>query len=305
MTEIREAPFTLRFSAYRMMAEFTAPGQYIDLIDFDLEINRYLPAGSSLISANIELVKFQCTHYLPSLYRAQAWSRADPELDNPADLLATEAEWQRKHSIAAGYAVQISIAEFTSDSQWHTLAFKNLYNTGLENYVNLLNPMMTLGERDYFDLRCFLGFRIAEIPPQIEFQGRDRISITGAATVYVTYEYNEPLSNIFDENKHVEINNQDWTQIFTDRTTRVGFYLSNLGGQPIHFVFTKDYVNANWSPEHYPFVAPGESLTFENGQFFGGEGKLLRMYAMYANQNLYCRTVSGTSKVSCQQFYMN
>lgn len=277
-------------------------GQIISIIDWAKIALNHTPSGTNIQSIQFEftLEYLTMTSYIPTAIKIPAdsypkFTAADRELQRAAKTV----EFKRSFSPGLNYSIQFLLWHWYENG-WRQTHFDRdyLYNSGMENRINLINPyLVTSGDTIFGDIRHKLGISIA---PRYLREG-DFLEVSGGYSGSISYLWEEPeISLNSGQNGGVDINTAS-VRVLNSNSKRASLYCCNEGQNRVYWQFG----TANLTPETSPFLDPCQYLTIEHGKLFTNGGDTHKILGKFANSivkfslNAICKT--GTSKLVYQE----
>lgn len=269
-----ERAFTGRVPILTMTEDYPL-NQVFEIINYRDILSKIKPAGAVNVNLSVALETLQLISYLPGLFRPNKFPDYDEDLIPLLQKQAEDLQWMAEFNPSTQYALEISLYESwwfdTVWGDWDLIARKWLYNQQTEYYLDLLNPFLTITKNsDIGDPNYKLGIAITQKPTQQTAKANENyIRIRAAYSGIITYEQPgiNPKQLLKNSGSYsfTELN-VIASIIDIDRFKRV-IYLQNTGKSIVYFNF--DY---NLTSSSSPFLLPGETLTYENGEFKWTEG---------------------------------
>lgn len=281
----------------------TTNGVLIDLIDWERILNKHLPAYAKNPELSIKLELFQLNYILPSLTKIPTanYPYIDEATDTRLDIQAKTHEFKRKYNVTSGHAIRIVFYEDAVGQEGFRItpafAEEYLYNLGQWGYLNVLDPYLVK------DSEVFLGDKDRKIALFVEGElgVGDRLVFRGAYSGEIEYE--EGFPPVKESAVEREITTSP-VSLLTNRTSRIGLYLQNVGSADIAFRFIQS--GGAFSVRSAPILKPGQTLTIEHGKLVYPEKHpsiLEGLLPHWINLTLMVATVRGSSRVLSQEFY--
>lgn len=254
----------------------TPINQVVTVIDYAEVLNRVKPSSAINVSLSVALEQLQLISYLPGLYRPYRLPEYDEDLTPLIKRQAEDLEWMAEFNPTTGNAIEISLFEKFNNSTWQAIARKWLYNQQIEYYLDLINPFLNSKKAsDIGDSTYALGIAITQKPTSQTVNGvNNYIRIRGAYSGIITYEQKPEaattniLHKVSNSLNPIPLNT---TYLILDSDSRRKIlYFQNTGLSIVYFNFDQYFCNPGTSP----FLIPGETLTYEAGNFtWSGGGK--------------------------------
>ncbi|CAD5949971.1 hypothetical protein NO976_02553 [Planktothrix agardhii] len=273
--------------------------QVFEIINYREILSKIKPVGATNVNLSIALETLQLISYLPGIFKPNKLPDYDEDLIPLLQKQAEDLAWMAEFNPSTQYALEITLFESwysgSSWSAWSALARKWLYNQQTEYYLDLINPFLTNTKNsDIGDANYKLGIAITQKPTQQTAKANQNyIRIRTAYSGIITYEQPSTVVTAVTLNKQsnslnpITLNTS--IQILYNDYNRKILYLQNTGKSVVYFNFDQNLI----SPEASPFLLPGETFTFESGEFkwSGGGIQFLPPMAQYLFQTglwIYC-----------------
>ena len=264
--------------------------QIFELINFKGIFEDLKPAGSIHPTFSIALETLQLISYLPGLFKPHKLPDYDEDLIPLLKRQTEDLEWMAEFNPATNYALEITLFEsfFIGNnwSSWQPIARKWLYNQQTEYYLDLINPFLTSKKQsDIGDPNYKIGVAITQKPTQqTTFANNNYLRFRCAYSGIITYEQGTATKQLIKSSGNISINLNTAILILptTTGTKRRIVYLQNTGLSIVYFNFDINLIGV-----HCPYLLPGETLSYESGNFkwSGGGNQFLPPLAEYLIQD--------------------
>ncbi len=290
-------------------------GQLVPIVDWPEIAYRLSPPSAKNIKFEFTLEYLSINYYLPTLLRIPGnsypqFTASDKAIQRGLKLV----EFKRSFPPDQNYAVQFLLWHFWKGTTeglehpgfWRQEHFERdyLYNSGIENRINLIKPyLVTAGDTVFGDVNYALGISIA---PRYLQEG-DYLEITGGYSGSISYLWEEPEIVLSEGSSgSVNIGNTP-VRVLPTNQKRAVLYVQNAGSTRCYIRFAKDEYGSPLIPivpESIPFLDPGQSLTYEHGKLFFNGGNKDGLLEKYCNSicklPLYA-ICNGNSKLVFQE----
>jgi hypothetical protein len=273
--------------------------QVVEIINYKDIFEKLKPVGAINSNLSIALETLQLISYLPGIFKPNKLPDYDEDLIPLLQKQAEDLAWMAEFNPSTQYALEITLFEswYSTNtwSAWSALARKWLYNQQTEYYLDLINPFLSntknsdIGDSDYR-----LGLAITQKPTQQTAKANENyIRVRTAYSGIITYEQPPAVVTAVTLNPYSDFLNPITLNtpnqiLYTDYNRKI-LYLQNTGKSIVYFNFDQNLI----SSEASPFLLPGETFTFEGGDFkwSGGGRQFLPPMVEYLFQTgvwIYC-----------------
>lgn len=280
-------------------------GRIITIVDWASEASTKTPTNATNIQWSFSLEYLAMHHYFPSLARVLTSQLPGIKISDSDEARQAKAvEFKRKYSPTSGHAVQFLLWRWF-DGDWRAVHSGRdwIQYLGLEGHISLIFPYFLDEPGVMFGgTRHKIGMSIH--PRYLE--GDDYIEINGGYSGSLSYIIPEPVevvSQIIEGSSGSKNIGLISERVLLSQSNRAALYLSNAGSTRLYFNFSNAETSVR--PPAAPFLESGESLTYENGNFYysGGNSHLLSQTfsTSIIKLPLNCARLEGSGLVSYQQ----